>query len=97
MPRDISNPDANPILILLLNLIGSFFLCGVPIGYFVLGQAEKALIAFGAVWGLVALGTVIGVLTLGIAYIFLLPCMWILMEQATEPGASLCGWPAPTA
>lgn len=39
MGEMISKPDANPIVLAVLNLI----ICGLPIGYFMIGQTKKAI------------------------------------------------------
>jgi hypothetical protein len=41
MGETISKPDANPVLLAVLNLI----ICGIPIGYFMIGQSKKAIVA----------------------------------------------------
>lgn len=38
---EISKPDANPIVLAVLNLL----ICGIPIGYFMIGQTKKGIAA----------------------------------------------------
>ena len=38
----ITKPDANPILLAVLNLL----ICGLPIGHFMIGQTKKAIIFY---------------------------------------------------
>jgi hypothetical protein len=42
MGESITKPDANPIVLALLNV----FICGLPIGYVMMGQTKKAVAAF---------------------------------------------------
>ncbi len=42
MGETITKPDANPVLLAILNLI----ICGIPIGYFMIGQTKKGIFAF---------------------------------------------------
>lgn len=42
----ITKPDANPILLAVLDLI----ICYLPIGHFMIGQTKKAIIFFVATW-----------------------------------------------
>jgi len=42
MGEMITKPDANPIVLAVLNV----FICGFPIGYFMMGQSGKAIAAF---------------------------------------------------
>jgi hypothetical protein len=42
MGEMITKPDANPILLAILNLL----ICGLPIGYFMMGQSKKAIFGF---------------------------------------------------
>ncbi len=42
MGEMITKPDANPILLAVLNV----FICGLPIGYFMMGQKTKAIAGF---------------------------------------------------
>jgi len=42
MGEMITKPDANPILYALLNLL----ICGLPIGHFMMGQSQKAIMFF---------------------------------------------------
>ena len=39
MGEMITKPDANPIVLAVLNLV----ICGLPIGYFMIGQTKKAI------------------------------------------------------
>jgi hypothetical protein len=41
MGETITKPDANPVLLAVLNLL----ICGLPIGYFMIGQSKKAIFA----------------------------------------------------
>lgn len=41
MGEPITKPDANPVLLAILNLL----ICGLPIGYFMIGQTKKAIFA----------------------------------------------------
>lgn len=62
----ITKPDANPILYAVLNLI----ICGLPIGTFMLGQSNKAiiLIVYWVVLNFFGLGFIIGILAAVDAY-----------------------------
>lgn len=42
MGEMITKPDANPILLAVLNIV----ICGIPLGYFMMGQQKKAIFAF---------------------------------------------------
>ena len=42
MGEMITKPDANPVLLAILNV----FICGLPIGYFMMGQSKKAIVGF---------------------------------------------------
>ena len=42
MGEMITKPDANPIVLAVLNI----FICGLPIGYFMMGQSTKAIAGF---------------------------------------------------
>jgi hypothetical protein len=42
MGEMITKPDANPIVLAVLNI----FICGLPLGYFMMGQQKKAIAAF---------------------------------------------------
>ncbi|MBX2800940.1 MAG: hypothetical protein KTR31_24885 [Myxococcales bacterium] len=46
MGEMITKPDANPFLLAILNLIP----CGVPVGYFLMGQQKKAIFGLIYVW-----------------------------------------------
>jgi hypothetical protein len=52
MGETITKPDANPILLAILNLI----LCGIPVGYFMIGQSKKAIFALIYTWVLSMFG-----------------------------------------
>ena len=54
MGEMITKPDANPILLAALNIV----ICGLPIGYFMMGQQKKAIAAFiySAILWIVTLG-----------------------------------------
>jgi hypothetical protein len=62
----ITKPDANPILYAVLNLI----VCGLPIGHFMMGQTNKAviLLVYIILLNLVGLGFIISVLAALDAY-----------------------------
>lgn len=53
----ITKPDANPILLAVLDLI----ICGLPIGHFMMGQSKKAIIFFVAtiVLSMVGIGMIV--------------------------------------
>ena len=57
MAEQITKPDANPILLAVLDL----FLCGLPVGHFMIGQQKKAIIFFLAtlVLSVVGIGMII--------------------------------------
>lgn len=40
MSEMIHKPDTNPIIVALLNLL----VCGIPVGYFVMGQSKKGIL-----------------------------------------------------
>ena len=42
MGEMIQKPDTNPIVVAALNLI----VCGIPVGYFMIGQQKKAIMTF---------------------------------------------------
>ena len=42
MGEMITKPDANPIVLAVLNVL----ICGFPIGYFMMGQSTKAIAGF---------------------------------------------------
>jgi hypothetical protein len=46
MGEMITKPDANPILLAVLNLV----ICGIPVGYFMMGQQKKAIAALIYTW-----------------------------------------------
>lgn len=72
MSEMISKPDTNPIVVALLNL----FVCGIPVGYFMIGQQKKAIF------------TLIGTLVLGTVGIgFIIP--WIAAYDAYLLGQKL--------
>lgn len=52
MGEMITKPDANPILLLILNLI----VCGIPVGHFMVGQTKKGVILLVATWVLYVVG-----------------------------------------
>jgi len=62
----ITKPDANPILYAVLNLI----VCGLPVGHFMLGQTNKAviLLVYFIVLNFVGLGFIISILAALDAY-----------------------------
>jgi hypothetical protein len=57
MGEMISKPDANPIMLAVLDLV----ICGLPIGHFMIGQQKKAIIFFVAtlVLSMVGIGAII--------------------------------------
>jgi hypothetical protein len=78
MGEMITKPDANPILLAVLNLIP------IPIGYILIGQTKKAVIALVATW-------VLSFCTLGFGYLLCL--VWAydayLLGQKLASGASI--------
>lgn len=60
----IHKPDANPTMLLILNLIGGLFIAGLPLGYFMIGQTMKGL----KIW---VMG-ILGVCTCGILSLIVL-------------------------
>lgn len=46
MGEMITKPDANPILLAILNL----FVCALPVGYLLMGQQKKAIFGLIYVW-----------------------------------------------
>ncbi len=66
MGEMITKPDANPILYAVMNLI----ICGLPIGHFMMGQSQKAIVLFVyiVVLNLVGLGFIISVIAAIDAY-----------------------------
>lgn len=52
MGEMITKPDANPILLAVLNLV----ICGIPIGYFMMGQTKKGVAALIYTWVLAMFG-----------------------------------------
>ncbi len=52
MGEMITKPDANPIVLAVLNLI----IMGLPIGYFMIGQTKKAIGFLVATWLLSCIG-----------------------------------------
>jgi hypothetical protein len=42
----ITKPDANPILLAVLDIL----ICYLPIGHFMIGQTKKAIVFFVATW-----------------------------------------------
>ena len=56
MGEMITKPDANPIVLAALNLV----ICGLPIGYFMMGQQKKAIAAFvyTAILWVISFGTI---------------------------------------
>ena len=78
MGEMISKPDTNPIIVALANL----FCCGIPVGYFMMGQSKKGIM------------TLIGTLVLSMFGIgFIIP--WIaaydayLLGQKLQSGESI--------
>lgn len=61
---EITKPDANPIVLALLNL----FICGIPVGYFMMGQTKKGIVALVITWVLNMFGGIGMMLTLVWAY-----------------------------
>lgn len=52
MGEMISKPDANPIVLAVLDVV----ICGLPIGHFMIGQTKKAIIFLIATWVLSFVG-----------------------------------------
>ncbi len=52
MSEMIQKPDANPIVLALANL----FVCGIPVGYFMIGQQKKGIITLVATFVLSMFG-----------------------------------------
>jgi hypothetical protein len=73
MGEMITKPDANPILLAVLNL---FFLGGL--GYFLMGQKKKAIISW-------VITIVVGTITCGIGYMFI----WVAAYDAYLLGQKL--------
>ena len=78
MSERITKPDTNPIVVALCNLL----LCGIPVGYFMMGQQKKGIM------------TLIGTIILGAFGIgFIIP--WIaaydayLLGQKLQSGESI--------
>jgi len=78
MGEMISKPDTNPIVVALANLV----CCGIPVGYFMMGQSKKGIM------------TLIGTLVLSMFGIgFIIP--WIaaydayLLGQKLQSGESI--------
>ncbi|MEC7947329.1 MAG: hypothetical protein VX265_07145 [Myxococcota bacterium] len=72
MGQMIQKPDTNPVVVALCNLL----LCGIPVGYFMIGQQKKAVMTF------------IGTLVLGFFGIgFIIP--WITAYDAYLLGEKL--------
>src|SRR5688500_463175 len=46
MGEMIPKPDANPMLLAILNVA----ICGIPVGYFMMGQSRKAIAALVYTW-----------------------------------------------
>jgi hypothetical protein len=49
---EITKPDANPIVLAVANLL----ICGIPIGYFMIGQTKKGIAALVYTWVLSLFG-----------------------------------------
>ena len=64
MGEMITKPDANPILLAVLNC----FICGIPVGYFMMGQSGKGVAGFIYVFVLNFLGGLGVLLALALAY-----------------------------
>ena len=73
MGEMITKPDANPILLAILNL---FFLGGL--GYFLMGQKKKAIISW-------VITIVVGTITCGVGYMFI----WVAAYDAYLLGQKL--------
>jgi hypothetical protein len=67
MSEMIQKPDANPIVLAALNL----FICGIPVGYFMMGQQKKGIITLVAtlVLSMFGIGMVIPLITAYDAYL----------------------------
>lgn len=60
----ITKPDANPILLAVLNC----FVCGIPAGYFMMGQQKKGIFGLIYVWVLMPFMGIGWILALVFAY-----------------------------
>lgn len=66
MGEMITKPDANPILYAILDIV----ICGLPIGHFMMGQSQKAivLLVYWVVLNLFGLGWIISIIAAIDAY-----------------------------
>lgn len=64
MGEMITKPDANPILLAVLNC----FICGIPVGYFMIGQSSKGIVGLIIVWILNMFGGLGFLFSLALAY-----------------------------
>lgn len=64
MGEMITKPDANPILLAILNV----FICGIPLGYFMMGQSGKGIAGFIYVFILNFFGGLGFILAAALAY-----------------------------
>lgn len=66
MGEMITKPDANPILYAILNIV----ICGLPVGHFMMGQSQKAIvfIVYWVVLNLFGLGWIMSILAAIDAY-----------------------------
>jgi hypothetical protein len=78
MGEMITKPDANPILLAILN----GFIMGLPIGYFMIGQKKKAIISLVAIYLLSCTG-------LSFIIIFLIAYDAYLLGQKLAQGESI--------
>ena len=64
MGEMITKPDANPIVLAVLNVL----VCGIPGGYFFMGQQKKGIFGLIYVWVLMPFGGLGSLLALVFAY-----------------------------
>jgi hypothetical protein len=74
----ITKPDANPILLAVLDVI----ICGLPIGHFMIGQTKKAVI-------LLVAGLVLNIFGLGIIVACIAAYDAYLLGQKLQRGESI--------
>ena len=74
MGEMITKPDANPILLAILNVA----ICTIPVGYFMMGQSKKAIFALIYTW-------VLGMVTFGMGYML----VWVWAYDAYLLGQKL--------
>ncbi len=64
MGEMITKPDANPIVLAVLNC----FVCGIPVGYFMMGQSGKGIAGLIYVWVLNMFGGLGMIVACALAY-----------------------------